>query len=454
MCFGVASDYADFRVCIRALLIVLSALAFWRLALRMARRERLDLAPATDLAAVYLLAMTLGAALAYLVLPRNWPGGLLLPAWEGDTWYHILHDFVAQWSFRLPLLDHWEPGRNLTWNVGPTGTYGGPVIALVGLVACVWATRAAVAFLDIGAICLAAALPIAKVGCLLHCCCYGSVTGGTVVLWRGDMPLVPVQVYDFALLLGILVALWHIRARALDTPGWLPVWFLVLYCAERFATEFARGDRVPHVGPFRFTHVAAVVGAVAAGYLLTHGRAKWGALIARLERRHADAAVGPEPIPCESAGRPVALLVDMGLVAVAAIVGRVVGDIGWRWDGLWDEAWYCLHSRYAAGFPVVPAAAAFLVVFGLLPLAISRTLGMALFGLRIETDSGHPPRWRALRRACILFLSVYSAIGLLRPLFDPQRRALHDVVSGNASRVCRRDRWRLLGRRCLGAGSG
>ena len=46
----------------RQLLIVLSALAFWRLALRMARRERLDLAPATDLAAVYLLAMTLGAA--------------------------------------------------------------------------------------------------------------------------------------------------------------------------------------------------------------------------------------------------------------------------------------------------------------------------------------------------------------------------------------------------------
>jgi len=261
-------------------------------------------------------------------------------------------------------------------------------------------------------------------------------------------------VYDALLLMGIGPVLRHVRTRGLAPAGWLAVWFLLFYCVERFAIELLRSDKVLHLGPFRFTHVAAVLGAVAAAYLLTLGRARWVALTAWLDRRHHEGEARPVPPSCPERERARAFVVDVGIVAATGVALWKTGLFGWLSGGLTDRDYGDLGDALAQGFPLWPAVAAFSIVFVLFPLVCSRSPGMWLFGVRIETDSGRLRVGQALWRAVVLYVSMYSVIGLFRALYDPQRHALHDVVSGNASRVCRRDRWRLLGRRCLGAGSG
>jgi uncharacterized RDD family membrane protein YckC len=61
-----------------------------------------------------------------------------------------------------------------------------------------------------------------------------------------------------------------------------------------------------------------------------------------------------------------------------------------------------------------------------------RTLGMALFGIRVvRTDGSEISRWRALGRTAALPLSIiFLGIGFLVALVQRERRALHDLIAG------------------------
>ena len=61
-----------------------------------------------------------------------------------------------------------------------------------------------------------------------------------------------------------------------------------------------------------------------------------------------------------------------------------------------------------------------------------RTIGMALFGVRVVTTDGRDiSRWRALGRTAALPLSfLFLGLGFLMALFQHERRALHDLIAG------------------------
>jgi uncharacterized RDD family membrane protein YckC len=61
-----------------------------------------------------------------------------------------------------------------------------------------------------------------------------------------------------------------------------------------------------------------------------------------------------------------------------------------------------------------------------------RTLGMALFGIRVVMKDGREiGRWQAIERTAALPLSfLLLGIGFLISLFQRERRALHDLIAG------------------------
>jgi uncharacterized RDD family membrane protein YckC len=61
-----------------------------------------------------------------------------------------------------------------------------------------------------------------------------------------------------------------------------------------------------------------------------------------------------------------------------------------------------------------------------------RTLGMALFGIRVvKTEGSEISRWRAAGRTAALPLSfLFLGVGFLMALFQRERRALHDLIAG------------------------
>jgi uncharacterized RDD family membrane protein YckC len=61
-----------------------------------------------------------------------------------------------------------------------------------------------------------------------------------------------------------------------------------------------------------------------------------------------------------------------------------------------------------------------------------RTLGMALFGIRVvKADGDEISRWRAAGRTAALPLSfVLLGVGFIMSLFQRERRALHDLIAG------------------------
>jgi uncharacterized RDD family membrane protein YckC len=61
-----------------------------------------------------------------------------------------------------------------------------------------------------------------------------------------------------------------------------------------------------------------------------------------------------------------------------------------------------------------------------------RTLGMALFGIRVVMKDGSQiGRWHAIERTVALPLSfLFLGLGFLISLFQRERRALHDLIAG------------------------
>ncbi|MFO8015696.1 MAG: prolipoprotein diacylglyceryl transferase [Candidatus Woesearchaeota archaeon] len=89
---------------------------------------------------------------------------------------------------------------------------------------------------------------IARVGCFLHGCCYGSVTEVPWAIIRNGVAIHPVQSYNSLMHLGLFILMLYL-ARMKDhegmKEGFMLSSFAVAYSCLRFFTEFFRGDYGP-----------------------------------------------------------------------------------------------------------------------------------------------------------------------------------------------------------------
>ena len=96
--------------------------------------------------------------------------------------------------------------------------------------------------MDLGAMLVAIGYPIARIGCFLNGCCYGSPSD---LPWAVVFPAVdditrhPTQLYSSLLMLFVLVLMLYLR-RFKFFEGFHLAWFLLLYGVYRFLVEFLR----------------------------------------------------------------------------------------------------------------------------------------------------------------------------------------------------------------------
>ena len=144
-----------------------------------------------------------------------------------------------------------EPWRILDLRDGGMVFYGG----FIGVVVCMaalmrWRRMPAWKIFDIYAVLLPFALGLARIGCLLAGCCYGSPTtlpwGVTYPVGArppAGIPLHPTQIYEaiYCAFLGVAIA-WIRANRRFDGQAFIS--FFLLYPPLRIANEWLRGDTV------------------------------------------------------------------------------------------------------------------------------------------------------------------------------------------------------------------
>lgn len=136
------------------------------------------------------------------------------------------------------------------------GLWGGPLFVLLFLLVMLLFMKALPEekqrMADACAIAFPVSLAVAKIGCFLNGCCHGFEGEGALFLkhtWvdKGqgcfNKTCFPTQLLDAAnyfLIAGVLLLFgWKEKAR-----GMLLVWFVLMFSALRFISEFTRGDRV------------------------------------------------------------------------------------------------------------------------------------------------------------------------------------------------------------------
>jgi phosphatidylglycerol---prolipoprotein diacylglyceryl transferase len=188
------------------------------IALREARRLRLDEDKLVSVILVTLVASVFGARLLYVLehLPdyrRNWSSVLAL--WEGGLTLYggvVAGAAAGLWMARRLGLPMWTVADALTPSVALGTAFG-------------------------------------RVGCLLNGCCYGRPTTlpwGIVYppdsfpgLEFGSTPIHPSQAYFAIAGLGLFLLLWSIRKR-MTLPGQLFWLFIVLFSLVRVPLDFTR----------------------------------------------------------------------------------------------------------------------------------------------------------------------------------------------------------------------
>ncbi len=111
-----------------------------------------------------------------------------------------------------------------------------------------------------------------------------------------------------------------------------------------------------------------------------------------------------------------------------AITGRVAEFV---WSSLLGGQKLLSDARIASAVIL----AIWLLIYFAYPLAVSgRTLGMAVVGLQVVTrDGGNISGRHAVIRTLVLPLSVvFAVVGVIIPLVNRDRRALHDLIAGTA----------------------
>lgn len=146
----------------------------------------------------------------------------------------------------------------------------------------------------------------------------------------------------------------------------------------------------------------------------------------------APVAAAEEPDPVRYAGfwlRSGALAIDVAIAAIVpAAMYLVAGDR--------IEAWAGAHLSAAspAGIAAawwLTALVALLSMFAACWGAMAASPGQVLLGMQIMNDAARPAHpLRLMWRWWMLLVCVLTIVGLLLPLFEPRKRALHDVFAG------------------------
>lgn len=134
--------------------------------------------------------------------------------------------------------------------------------------------------LDLVALSLPIPTILAKLGCLLHGCCYGkpcSLPWGIVFPDRSrgapaEIPLHPTQVYE--MIVVVIVLLVFKRLAGARWRGTMLLWFLLVYGSGRALSDAFRGDAAGQIclGPLTLTQVLCLGAALGSGAVL----AWWG----------------------------------------------------------------------------------------------------------------------------------------------------------------------------------
>lgn len=153
--------------------------------------------------------------------------------------------------------------------------HGGFIFAVIGIL--IYSYIRKINFfkiMDIAAIIVAIGYPIARVGCFLNGCCYGTHSD---LPWAVVFPAVddisrhPTQLYSTLLMAGALVLLLYLR-RYKFFQGYLLSWFLILYGGYRFIVEFVRVN-------------SPVLGGLTEPQLVSLAFMVFGALVIMLKKR-------------------------------------------------------------------------------------------------------------------------------------------------------------------------
>lgn len=156
------------------------------------------------------------------------------------------------------------------------GLWGGlPVYFALAVPLVLLLTKRRRASLDLVAVSVPLPWIMAKLGCLLNGCCHGrpcslpwAVTFGEGA--RGapaGVPLHPTQLYEIAIMLGMLGLFATLRSDR--WRGTKLLWFLLVYGLGRAATDFLRGDNDPPLqGPLTLTQAICVATAIIALVIL------------------------------------------------------------------------------------------------------------------------------------------------------------------------------------------
>lgn len=157
------------------------------------------------------------------------------------------------------------------------GLWGGLLVYFaLAVPAMLLLTRKKWAALDLVALSLPIPSILAKLGCLLHGCCYGRPSSWpwAIVFPEGSrgappgIPLHPTQIYEMLVLAIILLVF-----RRLDANRWqgsMLLWFLMIYGLGRTLCDAFRGDfgRQIYWGPLSVTQLICLGAALLSGALL------------------------------------------------------------------------------------------------------------------------------------------------------------------------------------------
>lgn len=120
---------------------------------------------------------------------------------------------------------------------------------LGGIMAC-WAyTRIkridTLSYMDAAAPAVALGFAIARIGCFISGCCWGSPADVPWAIIKDGVPIHPTQLYNSMMDLLIFIALLHLnekKEREKRSHGCIIFSFLLMYSFGRFLTEYLRGD--------------------------------------------------------------------------------------------------------------------------------------------------------------------------------------------------------------------
>jgi phosphatidylglycerol:prolipoprotein diacylglycerol transferase len=165
------------------------------------------------------------------------------------------------------------------------GLWGGlPAYFALAVPLALLLTKRRRAALDLVAVSVPLPWIMGKIGCLCNGCCYGRACSLPWAITfpegaRGapaGVPLHPTQLYEVAIMLGMLGLFAMLRSDR--WRGTKLLWFLLVYGLGRAATDFLRGDSdAPSLGPLTLTQAICVATAAAALLILLLVRAETAA---------------------------------------------------------------------------------------------------------------------------------------------------------------------------------